>query len=268
MRPEGRVMKATFIFIIMLLMIMSWIYSPLSQNQKSVPSEFLVNHKQSRMLIDRFNALRKVKNLQRIEHDTVLDNIAKILLTDKTKSYRKSTNVYNEDSVRLLFYNKGIIDYQYEIKEISDRDTASVFKDFVLADKWNHIRAGYYRTENKHILLKTKSYLKFDHWFISVHSEPIDPLNNGKIAKINVNTDSIIAYFMILTPGKYYYQFYDSIPVSGNKLSNVKKYEVHTTSGSNASIDHNMHDLIIRYKDTNVFLIISNEDNERIAVVK
>ncbi len=268
---EVRVMKATYFSIIVLLMIMTCIYSPSSQNQKSVPSDFLVNHKQSKLLIDRFNALRKVENLQRIEHDTVLDDIGKILLTDKPKIYRKSTNVYNVDSVRLLLYNKGIIDYQYEIKEISDRDTASVFKDFIIADKWNHIRAGYYRTENRHILLKTKSYLKCVYVVGSSHCDPISPTIGSNLSSMQESrcyTDSLIYYFKILVPDTFYYQFHAKIPLSNEKVKEMEKNRVQIVPGKSSICGE--YDFFIKSagQQTNMFLGVLNKENQSVVVVK
>lgn len=268
---EVRIMKVTYFSIIVLQMIMTWIYSLSYQNQKSVPSDFLVNHKQSELLIDRFNALRQVENLQHIEHDTVLDDIGKVLLTDKTKIYRKSTNVYNEDSVRLLFYNKGIIDYQYEIKEMSDRDTASVFKDFVLEDKWNHIRAGYYRTENRHILLKTKSYLKCVSVVGSSHCDPISPTIGSNLSSIQESrcyTDSLIYYFKILVPDTFYYQFHAKLPLSNEKVEEVQKKRVQMVSGKSSICGE--YDFFIKStgQQTNMFLSVLNKENQSVVVVK
>lgn len=266
-----RVMKATYFSIIVLLMIMIWIYSPSSQNQKSVQSDFLVNHKQSKLLIDRFNTLRKLENLQRIEHDTVLDDIGKVLLTDKTKIYRKSTNVYNEDSVRLLLYNKGIIDYQYEIKEISDRDTASVFKDFIISDKWSHIRVGYYRTENRHMLLKTKSYLKCVYVVGSSHCDPISPIIGSNLSSIQESkcyTDSLIYYFKILVPDTFYYQFHAKIPLNNEKVEEMGMKRMERISGKSSMYCEYDFSIKSAGQQTNMFLGILNKDNQRVAVVK
>jgi hypothetical protein len=152
-------MKGKHILIVIFLALMTGYNIILSQDNNDVTSDLSIDSKQSKNLIDRYNSLRTSKGLPSIKHDTVLDNICKALLTDETKTFRKSADVYDEASVRLFLCENGILDYQYEIKEISDNDTTSIFKDFLLTDKWNHIRTGYYRTENKHILLKTKSYL-------------------------------------------------------------------------------------------------------------
>ena len=119
-------MKFKYVFIMTVLLAMTVCGNLLSQNNNSTQTNLSANHKQSKNLIDRFNKFRALENLQSIEHDTILDNVSKILLTDKT--FKKSKGIYNEDSVRLLLYRSGIIDYQYEIQEISDKDTATVFK--------------------------------------------------------------------------------------------------------------------------------------------
>ena len=289
-------MKAKHFFIIILLLTIC--SSLLSQNNNS---DLSANYKQSKNLIDRFNKLRTLENLQNIEYDSVLVNVGKILLTDKT--FKNSTGVYDEDSVRLLFYTSGIIDYQYEIQEMSNKDTATVLKDFLLADKHNYIRAGYYKYGNKHILLKTKSYLKFDHGVGTCHSETnIDFFQNP--ISIPVYTDSIFGYFKILEPNEYYCQFYYRIPLSTDNIDFIEKKKIQTIHDNpkylfnlteietdkqhiNPSIDsysvkenktqtvddvsnNKNYDFVTRAigSEIGMFMIISNKNNERVVVVK
>jgi hypothetical protein len=161
----------------MLLSAITGYGAVLSQNDKPITPDLSIDSKQSKNLINWYNTLRASKGLQSIEHDSILDNICKILLMDECKIYRKSKNVYSEDSVRLLLRRNGIWDYQYEVTEISDIDTASIFKKFLLKDKQDYIHMGYYKTENRHILLKTKSYLKFVFGMGITRCDPVSSLN-------------------------------------------------------------------------------------------
>jgi len=274
-------MNTKYTFIVLLLIITGCV-GLLSQNDNFNPTDLSIDSKQSKNLIDRFNTLRSLENLPIIKHDTVLDNISRILLTDNRnnchllqqeyfpQSYRKSAGVYDEDSVRLLLYNSGIIDYQYEIQEIPDKDTADVFNSFFLADKSNHIRMGYYKSANRHILLKTKSYLKFDHATMKSWSDPIliptgVPLDSPLTSKCY--TDSIVCHFKILIPDQYYYQFYEKIPLSSEKGGNIKKKEVQMTRGVSMFGEYDFTTTSMG-TETEMFLVILNKNNERIAVTK
>lgn len=117
------------------------------------------------------------------------------------KKFKKADGTYNEDSVRVLLYTKGIIDYQYEIYEVPDIDTAEVFNKVFFADKFKYIRIGFYKSGNDNIILKTKSFLKFDHARISQHSD-IGDFMSGKYS-INV--------YKILESDEYYFQLSDNI---------------------------------------------------------
>ena len=229
--------------------------------------------KRSKNLIDRFNTLRALDGLQSIEHDTILDNICKILLTDETKIYRKSAGVYDEDSVRLLLCEKGIIDYRYEIKEISDKDTVAVFENFLLANKWNHIRTGYYRTGSRHLLLKTESYVKFCQGLGSTRcvAEPIDigsDFNPKQESKCY--TDTLVYYFKILIPDQYYYQFYEYFPLSSEKGGNIKKEEVQTRQGiAGYYWKEEEYDFGIKsIWPIDKYSVILNKDNQRVAIIQ
>jgi len=80
----------------------------------------------SRRLIEHYNKLRSLKSLPQIKHDSILDSVTNEVLSNDIK-YRKSFNSFNEDAIRNLLFNKGIIDYKYDIMEISDNDTISAW---------------------------------------------------------------------------------------------------------------------------------------------
>ena len=239
-------------------MTITGIVGLLSQNNSFTTD----NLKQSANPIDSAN-INVMDNLESIEQDTVLDNISKILLTNK--AYKNSAGVYNEDSIRSLLYRNGIIDYQYEIQEISNKDTVSVFKTYTLANKSKHIRMGTYKSANKHILFKTKSYLKFDHGLGYARSDVMSAFSYETSAK--VYTDSIFRYFKMLELDEYQYQFYDRIPSSLDKMDNIGKKKVQANRG--VSI-YGEHDVEVKAIGTEVdmFLIISNKNDERVVVVK
>lgn len=223
------------------------------------------NQNRSKQLIIRYNKLRLKKNLPLLLHDSLIDNVvSKIQLN---KKYKDSKGSYKEDSIRLLLYRSGIIEYQYDMKEVLDKDTTAVFNSFLLADNSKNLRVGYKRSGNKHLLFKTKSYLKFDHWNVSVHSDPIDLLNS-KTTKANIKTDWAICHFKTSQPDKYYYQFSKHIPLRTEKMDNIKKFEVQTVRSENKSESQDKYELIIKSTMPDVFIIISNKNNERIAVVK
>lgn len=227
-------------------------------NITATPTE----HSHSAMLIDRFNTLRELNNLGKIEHDTILDNISKILMANQF--LKNAEGVYNEDSVRLLLYKNGVIDYHYTIQETLDIDTVIVYSKFLLADKSDNIRVGSFRNGVNNILFKTTSFLKFIYGTMSVHSDKMDWLHNQTSAK--VYTDSIIHYFKILIPDEYYYQFYDHIPSNIDKMQNIKMEQGYF---ENLSINENF-DLIIKSRglETEMFLIISGKNNGRVIVTK
>ena len=219
-------------------------------------------HSQSKMLVERYNLLRTEKKLPIIIQDTILDNICKVLITNN--QYKNRNNIFIEDSIRQLLYRSNIIDYQYEIKETSVSDTTNTYNSFLLSDKSNNIRLGYAKNKNKHILLKTKKYLRFERWKISASSGNVDGFS--QMTTVNLKTDSITGYFKTSTPDKYYYQFYNRIPLSTDKLDSIKRFEVQPQK--NEDIDQDSYDLIIKFTDPDVFLIILNNNNERIAILK
>ncbi|MEI7677033.1 MAG: hypothetical protein WCJ03_09655 [Bacteroidales bacterium] len=222
---------------------------------------------QSKSLINRYNKIRQTKNLNKITQDTILDNVCERLIDDS--NYRNIDNTLNEDSIRQLLHRSGIIDYQYEVKEAFDKDTTMAFNAFLMSDNSTNINMGYNRNGNKHMLFKTKSYMKFDHWLISAHSVIIDRLNSTA-TKVDVKTDSVTGYFKTLNVGRYFYQLYNRIPLSSEKLGNVKKFEVQTLDSNykSGNTDIFKYDLIIKLAVPDAYLIISNDNNERIVIIK
>jgi len=252
-------MKARFFVIVALIVFTIFCNAESISNSDNNMTDIRDNHQQSKLLIERYNKIRQVKKLNNIIQDTILDNICRTLITNN--KYRNIDQTFNEDSVRHLLYRSGAIDYQYEIKEVSDKDTTAIFNSFLLADDSNTIRMGYRKNANKQILFKTKSFLQFDGWGVAAHSEFMDGFKG--VTETAVITDSVFCHLKTSTPGKYYYQLYNHIPLSTEKLDNIKKYEVQTVRASN---NQNMYDLVIKSTENNVFFIIS--DNEKIIAVK
>lgn len=224
-------------------------------------SQEKVNHIQSKILIERYNKLRLQKNLNDIQHDTILDNNASILLINE--KYKKADNTFKIDSIHSLLYKSGIIDYQFEIVELSDNDTVVGFNKSFLTDKRNNIQMGYAKNGKNHIIMKTKKYLKFNHGEVACHTNEIDPLNSNN--KITVTTDSIHYFFNREIPGNYYYIFCKEIP-SNSKVINLKNKRAAKI------IDNavNNFDIVIIAKEneTTEYLVVINESNEIVSVSK
>ena len=227
-------------------------------------SQKMDNRNRSKQLIERFNKLRTAKNLKSFQHDTLLDNISNILINEERF---KVNNTYKEDSVRLLLYKKGIIDYQYEITEFLDKDTASTYKSFLLNDLDDNLKVGFTKKNNTNILFKTKSYLKFSYG--TVFCQPFDiDRRHSKSIKVDIKTDSINRYFKMMKPDKYYYQFSNRIPLNSEKLDNTQKNEIQIKKTTNENERNEVYDFSIKSTNSNMFLIISNKKNERVVVVK
>lgn len=254
-------MKASYFVFVALSVFAFFCNAESISNSDKNMTDNIVNHQQSKLLIDRFNKIRQAKKMNEIVQDTTLDNICRTLITNKT--YRNLDNTFNENSVRHLLYENGVIDYQYEINEVPDKDTTAIFNSFLLADDSNTIRMGYRKNANKQLLFKTKSFLQFDHWTIAAHSETLSGFN--KVTEAAVITDSVICHLKTSNPGKYYYQLYNHIPLSTENLDNIKKYEVQ--SGITCD-NQDMYDIVIKSTDPNAFFIILNKNNERIVVIK
>ena len=215
----------------------------------------------SKYLIERYNKLRSKRNLSYIQHDTILDNVA--MEIQSNRKYRKSMNLFNENSIRFLLYNRGVIDYQYEIIEALDKDTASAYKSFLLNDPFSNLRVGFCKKKNRNILLKTKSFLKFNHWEVSAHSPVIDGLHN-KSKTINIGEDSAKCFMKTLKQGKYTYYTTNSIPLKSDRTA------IPTKKPSMVKLTNKSYDLVftLRGNECNKYLIIVNEKNEKVTIMK
>ena len=116
-------------------------------------------------------------------------------------------------------------------------------------------------------MLKTKSYLKFSYGTISARSNVIDALHS-KSSTADVKIDSIIRYFKVLNPDKYYYQLYNRIPLRIDKMDTIKRNEVQTVKPTNKDDRKDSYDFVIKTMDSDMFLVISNQNGERVAVIK
>ncbi|HLP05636.1 MAG TPA: hypothetical protein VK152_09430 [Paludibacter sp.] len=189
--------------------------SEASNLSTSTNTDIKINHTQSKSLIERFNKIRIGKKLNNVQADTILDNIcAKIMHNNRL--YKNYDNSFNEDSIRNLMFLSGITDYQYELVEFNDVDTLKKFSDFIVNDKFSNLRMGYVKNGNKHILFKTKNYLKFDHSVARCYSDVVDPMKNKSLKKIvvsNIKTDSVKYFTIPLINDDYYYEFSNKIPL-------------------------------------------------------
>lgn len=226
-------------------------------------------HSRSKQLTNYFNELRRIKYFPEIEHDSIIDNVTnKILLNDR--KYRNSTNAFNEDSVRYLLFNEGIIDYKIEIKESLDKDTSSAFNAFFLADTSPNTRIGYSRNNGKHLLIKTHRYLKFDHGegFVPHVSIQRDPKTITQEVKLDVKVDSLRYYVCMLNLGKYKYHYSAHIPSEKESFKNDNKYEPLRVTANNKGCQNIYFDLIFTSKQPGMYLIVTNEKNEKVAIFK
>jgi len=223
----------------------------------------------SKQLIERYNKLRSKRSLPCIMRDSVIDDVTNEILFDKR--YRKSANEYNEDSIRFLFYNKGMMDYKFETKEILDKDTSAGFNAFLLADSSPNIRIGYARYGNKNLLIKTKSYLKYDH---GVFIRPLSirgAVGNSQGMVTKQKSDSAIFFVRTIIPGKYYYHYLNHIPSSSEPIKNKIQYkakELEIAQPSKIGTSYRHSDLVLISVHTDMYLIVTNETNEIVAILK
>ena len=223
----------------------------------------LFDYDGNKSLFNKYNAIRVKANQNEIYHDTILDEICKVLLTNC--NYKNENNEFKEDSIHSLFYRFGIIDYQYNLAYFSDNDTLSKFRDFILSDNFPFIQMGYAKEKNNHILLKTKKYLKFHHAEVTAHSNEVDPLNNSKINhNIFVTNDSIKYYFKKLIPDDYYCYFSNHIPLEDNNIVGTIDY-VKVVNNYEGNYDIVF---ISKKKETNMYLIAINKNNNIITALK
>lgn len=216
----------------------------------------------SRVIIKRYTILRKRQHLPALRYDSILDHISRILLSKP--SYKSKNNHFNTDSIHYLIHRNGLIDYQYEIKEFTNKDTASIFRALLLNNKFPYINVGYTRIGDKHLLLTTRSYLKFDHGVAKVHSTSISGFNKMKTSATDVFTDSATIYLRPIVNGEYYSIYTDKIP---NKSSDLK---VKPCSIGKIIRTRKTNYLILSSggNETNKYLVITNKSREIVAVIK
>jgi len=226
------------------------------------------NHSCSKQIIERYNLQRIKRFIPIIQHDTLLDNITGEIQSNK--KFRKSLNVYSEESIREMLYENGIIDYQYEILEFPDKDMTSACTTFLLNDVSCNLRVGTSIKNNRNILFKTKSFLKFDHWEVSSHSAVIDALHNKSASlTAKVITEYTKLFMKTLIKDAYSYYTTDRIPLKSDKpVISRKKSTVVKSNGKLSSKTY--YDLVftLRKDECDKYLVIVNEKNERVAVLK
>ena len=248
------------IFLVMLPCMLSMLPQLCAQQRNS--------HDLSRQIIEHYNRLRIKKSIPGIQHEILLDEIAmKIQLN---KEFIKSLNVYNEKSIRELLYKYGIIDYQYEIMKFSDKDMTSACTKFLLNDGFSNLRVGYSKKNNSNILIKTKSFLKFDHLDMSTHTPVIDELHNNSTSTTDSYIiDSVRLYMKTLKKGTYSYYTSDRIPLkSDSQVISTKNPTV--VKQKEKLFAHSLFDLVFTLSndESNKYLVILNEKNERVAILK
>jgi len=229
------------------------------------------NTENSKRLIERYNKLRSLKSLPQIKHDSILDDVTNEVFANDIK-YRESFNSFNEDSIRFLLYNKGIIDYKYELIEMADIDTISSFKKNFMSDASKNIRCGYARKDGKNLLVKTKNYLEYGYSVSSVHSETVDFFNEKNLStSLKIFTDSVEYHVKAVVPGKYKFYYSDKIPSNSEISKDQVFFDIKTGEATNhPSGNRNFSDfnLVIKSKYSDKFIVIINEKNELIAVIK
>lgn len=219
------------------------------------------DNSQSNVLFDNCNKQRLKNNLNVVYHDTILDNICKVLLLQNMKK----NNTYNVDSIHLLFYKNGIIDYQFEIIEFTDNKMLESFRNFILSDNFPFLQVGYARNSNQHIILKTKKYLKFHHGEGSTHSTEIDPLKTKSNQQFTFKNDIVKYYLQRMIIVDYYYSFSKKIPSKKNDdILDIRNY------GKIVNNIRDNYDIVFTAKDkeTQKFLIVQNSFNEIVAILK
>lgn len=229
------------------------------------------NRNRSVQLIERYNKLRSSRSLPIIKRDSLMDDVTNEILINK--KYRKSASEFNEDSIRSLFYDKGVMDYKFETKEILDKDTCEMFNTFLLADRSVNIRIGYSKYGSKHLLIKTKSYLKYDFGVFacssSIKKDERHPNQNQEVQKTEI--DTAIFYVKEIIFGKYFYHYSNHIPLSSEPVVSDKKYEVKESLIKNQFTKETTiayHSLVLTSCRPDMYLIVTNDKDEIIAILK
>jgi len=256
------------LFILIYLSVFS--YFPFAQNSLDLSIQ-KNNIDISKRLIENYNRLRSLKSLHQIKHDSILDDVTNEVFANDIK-YRESFNSFNEDSIRYLLYNKGIIDYKYELIEIADNDTISSFKKNFMSDTSNNIRCGYARKDGKNLILKTKNYLKYGYSISSAHSETGDYMHDKyHPTSINIFTDSVDYHVKAVVRGKYKFYYSDKIPANSEISKDQVFFKIKTgeaTHHPSGNRNYSEFNLVIKSKYPDKFIVIENEKNELIAVIK
>ena len=240
---------------------------PFAQQDQSALME--TTNSYSEQLINRFNKLRNLKSLPPLKHDSILDLVTNEILRHPAK-YQKSFNSFYEDSIRFLLYNSGVIDYKYELLEVADKDTVSVFKKFFMGDGSKHIQVGCYKKEGKSLLIKTKSYLEYGYAVISGFSVSVDGFDPNHTTKIKP-ANSAKYYVNALISGKYRFYYSDKIPLSSERLKNhdfTDIIPIKTSYYDNDSINYSGFNLLINSKQPYKFVVIVKEKKELVAIIK
>lgn len=238
---------------------------PLSlSNQKN-------NTENSKRIIEHYNKLRSLKSLSPIKHDSILDDVTNEVFTHDMK-YRKSFNSFNEDSIRFLLYDKGIIDYKYELIEMADNDTISSLKKNFLSDASNNIRCGYARKDGKNLLVKTKKYLEYGYSVSHVYSEKVDFYDEKYLSTyLKALTDSVEYHVKAVVPGKYKFYYSDKIPTNSELSKDQVFFDIKTGEATNppsGNRNFSEFNLVIKSTYPDKYIVIKNEKNELIAVIK
>jgi len=247
-------------YLISILILISIILSA-----QIIKASTLQKQNRSKQLIERYNELRNNRSLPNINSDSIIDDAANEILIDKR--YRKLSNEFDEDSIRLLFFNKGVIDYKFEAKEFLDKDTDTVFNAFLFEDTSSNILIGYSRSGNKHLLIKIKSYLKYD--FGDSYIPRINIPSNKNT--VDVKTDSIVYYVKWIVPGKYYYHYLNHIPRSSESVGSNDNYEVKKSIKKNPftkGFDDTYPNMVLTSVHPDMYLIVTSEKNEIVAILK
>jgi hypothetical protein len=256
-----------YFFIICLSLLSTNIIS--QDTLKNYEQKVIVN--ESKKLISKYNNLREKELLPKIEHDSILDMISNEVLIN-TKKYKNAYNSIIEDSLRYLLYNNGVLDYKYEIFELSKNDSLSSFDSFLLNDRSDNIRCGFAARTDKKLLIKTKSYLMFGYTELSVSSEKKDWLHSPtQNATFNIIVDSVKYHVKERVKGEYCYYYSDRIPSSSsenfNCISQISETKVNPNN-SEIAIKFSDFNLVITSKFPKKFIVIKDKKNEIIGILK
>ena len=218
----------------------------------------------SKQLIERYNKLRDFRSLPHIKHDSLLDVVSNEVLLNGNK-YRKSFNSFIEDSIRWLFYNKGIIAYKYEINEVVNSDTSSIFDKELLADKSENIHVGFSRLNDKNLLIKYTSYFEYGYAEISCSSEKVD-INAFPASATNLKIDSIKYHLKAAISGKYKYYYSNKIPNNSELPQYSNLFDIRVDSLTVR--DYSNFKSIITSKYSDKYIVIIDEKNKIVAILK